>query len=112
MANRPINITGIDASTGQLILSDNGSTTVNQNDTVTWNIMNNSGVASITGIVDNSSLNLFSQGPAAQNSSPAASWQGTISSSATPGAEETYTINYTTDNGLTCKHDPVIKINS
>ena len=62
MANRPINIEGIDPSSGQLILSDNGNTNVDPGDTVTWNILNNSGVASITNIVDNSTTDLFSIG--------------------------------------------------
>ena len=110
MANRPINITGIDGQ-GNLILSDNGNTNVDPGDTVTWNIMNNSGVASITAIVDDSTVDLFSPDPSAINSSPGASWQGTISSSATRGAEETYHINYTTTSGRTCSHDPVIKVN-
>ena len=111
MANRPINITGIDPSTGQLILSDNGSTNVDPGDTVTWNIMNNSGVASITSIVDDSTLDLFSDDPHAVNSNAASSWTGTVSSSAARGTEETYTINYTTSSGQTCRYDPVIKVN-
>lgn len=111
MANRPINITGIDPSTGQLILSDNGQTNVDPGDTVTWNIMNNSGVASITSIVDDTTTNLFSTQPTAQNSNAGSSWQGTISSSAQRNAEEDYTINYTTDAGETCRHDPKIIVN-
>jgi len=111
MANRPINIEGIDPTTGQLILSDHGNTSVDPGDTVTWNILNNSGVASITQIVDDSNIDLFSSDPAPQNSNSGASWQGTISSTATHGAQETYHINYTTTSGRTCSHDPRISVN-
>ena len=71
MANRPITITGI--ANGELVLSDNGNTFVNAWDTVTWKIGTDSGVASITGILDDSTIDVFSPDPTQkQNSS---SWE-------------------------------------
>jgi len=109
MANRPINIEGINPD-NTLILSDHGNTTANPSDTVTWNIMNNSGVASITGIIDNSSIDIFSPDPSVQNNST--SWQGTVNPSITTQTSETYTINYTkSGSNQTFRYDPIIQIN-
>ncbi len=110
MANRPINITGIGPG-GALILSDNGNTNVDPGDTVTWNIGQNSGVASITGILDNaSSTDIFSPDPTLQPNS--SSWQGTVNPSIARGSEETYTINYTRSaGGEPERFDPKLQVN-
>jgi len=111
MANRPITITGIDPSTNQLILSDNGNTVASRSDTITWSIGNNSGVASITGIVDNSAIDIFSPDPAVQPNS--SSWQGTVNPNLTIPSEEYYTINYTkSGTNEACSFDPKIQVNS
>lgn len=91
MANRVITITGIN-NDGTLILSDGGTTTAEAGDTVTWVVANNSGVASITGIIDDSEIDVFSPDPVPVN---AVSWQGTINPTP-PSSQETeiYTINY------------------
>lgn len=107
MANFSIRITGI--VNGVLQLSDNGSTSVNPGDTVTWSIAPNSGVASITGIVDNSTIDIFNPDPAAQ---PNGSWMGTVSPSIARGSEEYYTINYTINSSKEVRSfDPKIRIN-
>ncbi len=91
MAGLAITITGID-SNGNLILSDGGTTTANSGDTITWIVNGNSGVASITGIIDDSKIDLFNPDPAPFSS---ASWQGTISTKKyDKERKETYTINY------------------
>ena len=111
MANRPITIQGINPSDGPLILSDNGSTNVDPGDTVTWNIGPNSGVASITGIVDNSVIDIFSPDPAVEPNS--SSWQGTVNPNIALGSQETYTINYTADGDREPRrYDPIIRVNS
>lgn len=91
MADHTITITGID-SEGSLILSDNGSTTAYADDTITWVIGPSSGVASITAIIDQSSIDVFSPDPVPVS---ATSWQGTINPTPPPSTQtETYTINY------------------
>lgn len=110
MANRPINIEGINSSDNSLILSDHGHTTANPSDTVTWNILNNSGVSSITGIVDNSTIDIFSPDPTLQPNT--SSWQGTVNPNVTVPSSETYTINYTkSGSNQTYRYDPIIQIN-
>jgi len=108
MPNRPITITGIE--NGQLVLSDNGNTNVNPGDTVTWKIGTDSGVASITGIVDDSTIDVFSPDPTQKQNST--SWEGTVRSDVTPGTVENYHITYTTTSGGTGSHDPKISVNS
>jgi hypothetical protein len=111
MANRPITIQGINPSDGSLILSDNGSTDVDPGDSVTWNIGPNSGVASIDGIVDNSTIDIFSSDPTLEPNST--SWQGTVSLTIPRGTEETYTINFTPEGETESRsYDPIIKVNS
>ena len=50
MPNRPINITGSDTTTGNLTMSDNGTTDADVGDTIQWNVNPTSGVAAITGL--------------------------------------------------------------
>lgn len=92
MANHTITILGINKD-GSLNLSDGGTTTALPGDTITWVIGDGSGVASITGIVDNSQIDVFSPDPAPVSPT---SWKGTINPTQIPAAEtEMYTINYT-----------------
>ncbi|HEX5652172.1 MAG TPA: hypothetical protein VFX58_03805 [Chitinophagaceae bacterium] len=111
MANRPITITGINPADNSLILSDNGTTVANPGDTVTWLIGQNSGVASITGITDNSTpTDVFNPDPAPVASS--SNWQGTINPGINAATEEYYTINYTkTSTEGSFKFDPKIQVN-
>jgi len=106
MANHPITITGV--SNGQPVLSDNGRTQVDPGDTVTWNIGNNSGVSEITGIIDNSAIDVFSPDPTQLGGST--SWRGTVNPSIGRGSEETYTINFTSG-GMQHSYDPIIQVN-
>ena len=109
MANRPITIQGINPD-NSLILSDHGNTTANRSDTITWNIGNNSGVASITSIVDNSNVDIFNPDPAVQPNST--NWQGTVSPYLQVPAEENYTINYTkSSSNEEFSFDPKISVN-
>jgi hypothetical protein len=111
MANRPITIEGINPTDNSLILSDNGNTTANLGDTITWNIGNNSGVASITGIIDDSEIDIFNPDPSLQPNS--SSWQGTVNPNLAVPTEEIYTITYTKTGGNeTFRHDPKIQVNS
>jgi len=109
MATRPINIEGINPD-NSLILSDHGTTTANPTDKIQWNILNNSGVASITGIVDNSTIDIFNPDPHVETNS--SSWEGTVNSSITTSTSEMYTINYTkTGSTQVYRYDPIIQIN-
>ena len=112
MANRPITITGINPSDNSLILSDNGNTTANRGDTITWNIGNNSGVASITGIISNKSeVDIFSPDPTVQANST--SWQGQVSNTIAVLVTEYYTIAYTRSGSNEAQsYDPKIQVNT
>ena len=92
MANRPITIEGIDPN-GQLILSDRGNTIVDPGDTVTWLISPQSGVKEITAIINNSEVNIFSEGPSKIGNSK--NWRGTVDPNVARGSEEDYDIAYT-----------------
>ncbi|WP_373520671.1 hypothetical protein [Aquiflexum sp.] len=91
MPNRPITIEGID-SNGGLILSDRGNTEVDPGDTVTWIISPRSGVKEITGIINNSDINIFSEGPSRVGNSN--NWKGTVDPNVPRGSEEDYDIAY------------------
>lgn len=108
MPNRPITIEGIDAN-GGLILSDKGKTDVDPGDTVTWIIGRHSGVKEITGIINNSEINIFSKGPEKLAGSP--NWRGTVDPNIPKGSEEDYDIAYikkgTTTNRM---FDPKISV--
>lgn len=109
--NNPITIKSIIPTSlnTPLSLSDNGNSTVSQGDTVTWMISNLSGVAAITGIVDNSTNQLFSTPPAKMPGN-SGNWQGTISNTAS--GSETYTIQYQIVGSTTIySFDPTIQIN-
>jgi hypothetical protein len=112
MANRPINITGSNTSTGDLTLSDNGNTSANPGDTVTWNIGPNCGVSSISGINDDiSSTNVFEPDPARMPGNNT-SWQGTVNPDIDEDTTENYTIVwYDTSGGGPHSYDPLIQVN-
>lgn len=111
MPNRPINITGSNTTTGVLTLSDNGNTTANPGDTVTWNIGPGSGVGSISAISDDaSSTDVFNPNPGLQPNST--SWQGTVNPNITTPTTETYSITwYDTAGGGPYCYDPAIQVN-
>ncbi len=108
MPNRPIKIEGIDSNDG-LILSDRGKTEVDPGDTVTWIISPRSGVKEITGIINNSEINIFSEGPSRVGNSNI--WRGTVDPNVRRGSEEDYDIAYT-KNGFTSNRmfDPKISV--
>lgn len=112
MANRPINITGSNTSTGALTLSDNGNTTANPGDTVQWSIGQNSGVGSIDDVNDDaSSIDVFNPDPAPMPGNTS-SWQGTVNSNITVQSTENYTIKwYDTSGGGPYSYDPAIQVN-
>ena len=116
--DRIITITGSDANSGTLTLSDQGTTNADPGDQITWVIGANSGVASITGINDKpASTDVFSVEPALQP--PTTNWLGTINPAIPRGSVESYTILWTTagsgwlnSGGGTAKSfDPKIQIN-
>lgn len=110
MPNRPITIEGINPD-NTLILSDHGNTTANKGDTVTWSIANNSGVASITSINDDSTGDIFNPNPSVQPNST--SWQGTVRTDLQTPTSETYTISYTKEGSTEeFRFDPTIQVNS
>lgn len=116
--DRIITITASDASTGALTLSDQGTTNVDPGDQVTWVIGPNSGVASITAILEKTnSSDVFSPDPSQLPNST--SWQGNVNPSISGGTEELYTIQWTTASagwlnqggGQPKSFDPTIRIN-
>src|SRR5687767_10980754 len=112
MATRHITIIGINPD-DTLVLegTDNERTMVDPGDTLLWDIAPNSGVASITNIVDNSEpTDLFSTDPAPLGGST--SWKGVIKSTIAPGSSESYTITGTRSNGGgNFSFDPIIQVN-
>lgn len=108
MPNRPITIEGIDPN-GGLILSDRGKTEVDPGDTVTWIISPRSGVKEITGIINNSEINIFSQGPSRVGNSN--NWRGTVNPNIPRGSEEDYDIAFTKTGSSTPRmFDPKISV--
>jgi hypothetical protein len=109
-----ITITGSDASTGTLTLSDNGSTDANRGQIVTWVVNPNSGVSAITAINNyEDSIDVFNPDPAALGGN-SKNWQGTVNPSLVvpPTKIETYYINWTDASGGTHTYDPMIRVNS
>ena len=106
-----ITITGSNSATCDLTLSDNGSTTTSRGSIVTWVIGPNAGpITAITEINNYStSVDVFSTDPHQIGQSK--NWQGTISSSITVPAEETYYIKWTDASGKICTYDPRLRIN-
>lgn len=109
MPNHPITIEGID-SNGGLILSDRGKTEVDPGDTVTWIIHPRSGVNEITGIINNSEINIFSEGPSRVGGN-SKNWRGTVDPNIPRGSEEDYDIAYTKAGSTTNRmFDPKISV--
>jgi hypothetical protein len=109
MANHIITITGIE-SNDDLILSDDGLTTTQAGDTVTWLINGNSGVASVTAITEIEGVDVFDPNPVPLNSS---CWEGSINPvPPTSQITEVYTINYLKVGDATIyTSDPKIQVN-
>lgn len=110
-----ITITGSDASTGTLTLSDHGTTDANRGQQVTWIIGPNSGVSSITSIThDANSSEVFSPLPAKLGNSN--NWQGTVNQAlqVPPTITENYSIYWNDENTPPGNHryDPQIRVNS
>lgn len=113
---KTIEITGIDSSGPHptLILSDDGSTDAAPGDTVRWTIGLNSGVASITQIEDNVTIDIFNPDPVQEDKNlDSSAWSGLIRQDLTLPCEETYTIHYTqTSVDGAYRFDPKIQVNS
>jgi hypothetical protein len=109
MANHYIIITGIDEH-DDLILSDDGETTAHADDTITWIIGGNSGVASITAITEVNGVDVFTPDPTPVSPT---SWEGFINPVPPPTEiTETYTISYLKIGDATVYiSDPKVKIN-
>lgn len=81
------------------------TTIVEPGDKVTWEIVEGSGISSITITKDQGSQDIFSKDPKGQ---PDGSWKGTISETAS--GEENYTIGFKIgDDDYVC--DPILRIN-
>ncbi|SMD46152.1 hypothetical protein SAMN00777080_4832 [Aquiflexum balticum DSM 16537] len=94
---------------GSLDLSDKGKTEVDPGDTVTWKIGRRSGVKEITGIINNSEINIFSEGPTRVGNSK--NWEGTVDPNIPRGSEEEYEIAYTkTGSSANQMFDPKISV--
>jgi hypothetical protein len=94
---------------GSLDLSDQGKTEVDPGDTVTWIIHPQSGVNEITGIINNSEINIFSEGPSRVGNSK--NWRGTVDPDVRRGSEEDYDIAYTKNGSSTSRmFDPKISV--
>lgn len=119
MATWTITITQSDAATGNLTLSPAGALEVSPGDTVVWVIGPNSGVASITGIVEKPGPNhdVFDPDPAPVAGST--NWSGVINPNFSSATEEAYSINWSTaaagwlnqGGGQPKSFDPIIKVN-
>jgi hypothetical protein len=95
MGDIVITITGSDPNNGELTLSDGGITSARPGDQITWVIEPDSGVASITSIVEKSTIaDVFIPDPA-KLPGGSTNWYGTVNSNLPVGTEEFYTINWT-----------------
>ncbi|RIA09691.1 hypothetical protein OE09_1537 [Flavobacteriaceae bacterium MAR_2010_72] len=105
-----VTITGGNTSTGQLTISPSATLQASRGSIVNW-IVTASGIT-ITNIHKyDSSIDIFSTDPHAVGGGNSNNWQGTISSSATVGSEETYYIDWTDASGGTHRFDPTIRVN-
>lgn len=110
-----ITITGSDANSGTLTLSDHGCTDATRREVVTWIIGRNSGVSSITNIYhDANSSEVFN--PVPHQAGNSSNWQGTVNPelSIPPGGDvvENYTICWNDANGNNHCFDPQIRVNN
>jgi hypothetical protein len=113
-----ITITASNAATGELTMTDAGTTNVDPGDQVTWVLGPNCGVASITAITEKPmSFDVFNPDPAPVPNST--NWQGTVNPNIGRGIEEMYNIAWTTAGtgwlgkdgaGQPKTFDPIIRI--
>lgn len=114
-----IYITAANPSNGELTLSDNGETDIQDHgytyDGIFW-VVNDDvpHIAAITGIGFEDGTNLFSEnGPAAHPSTSKSCWYALFTVGSSPvGAYEDYKIYWTDVDGNPQTHDPRIVINS
>ena len=106
-----ITITGSNATTNALTLSDNGSTTTSKGSIVTWVIAPNAGpISSISAIHKYpTSVDIFSTDPHQIGQSK--NWQATVSSSIAVPVEETYYIDWLDAAGNIRRFDPRLRVN-
>lgn len=104
------------SETGKLILFDteghigkeNITTNAQDGDTIIWTLADDSGIKEITCIAaKQGSKNLFSEGPVEVSN---AEWQGTISSLAKKGEQESYCIKYELNDGTRMMDDPIVVV--
>ncbi len=116
--DRIITIIKGDIKTGNLTLSDEGTTNTDPGDQVTWKIGAGSGVAEITAITEKEgSSDVFSPDPTQLSNS--SDWQGTVNPDLENGAKEYYTISWLTAGsgwlnqgaGVAKNYDPLIRVN-
>ncbi|MDH3711486.1 MAG: hypothetical protein OER04_16450 [Cyclobacteriaceae bacterium] len=112
-----ITITGSDASTNALTLSDHGVTETTRSEVVTWIIGRNSGVSSIANIFhDPNSTEVFNPLPGKMPGN-STNWQGTVNPNLSfpPGQNqvvESYTICWKDASGNSHCFDPQIRVNN
>ena len=106
-----ITITACDTSTGELTLSDHGTTIANRSEKVTWIVGPQSGVKKIIGIsVKEGSTNVFD--PLPRPLANSSNWRGTISPTIAVPAEELYNIIWTDSTDNEHVFDPKIQVRS
>jgi hypothetical protein len=86
---------------------DNNLTSdVGAGDHVTWELHNDS-IKAINNVFSKNKTNIFSTNPSPNKDG---TWSGTISHNALPGAEEPYSIQYTTADDNLHLDDPTLKV--
>ncbi|MEP6596945.1 MAG: hypothetical protein ABJA71_13415, partial [Ginsengibacter sp.] len=105
----PIKILASKSSNGTLTLSDHGHSQASRGDSVTWQIGNKSGVASITSVQKKPfSPEIFSTPPRRQGSN----WRGVISSTTPSYTNYEYSIFWLANDGTgPYEYDPKISVN-
>ena len=113
-----IQITKGDPSSCELTLKDGNTTSANPGDYIEWQIMPNSGVKQILGIiVDAGSNDVFKPDPGPVDGST--SWRGRINPEINEFIQENYSIEWSTTGsgwlnegeGRACLFEPIIKVN-
>ncbi len=107
--NHTIMITAVSGST--LTLSDNGQTTVNAGDSVTWIVQGNVGITLTSISADQGSSDIFDPNTE-PTQLPNGSIKGTVASNAN-GLTENYTIHWQSNsNGRYYSMDPTLRVNN
>lgn len=111
-AHHHIHIEGINAD-GTLKLSDDNKTIARPGDTIEWIINDDSGVASVSAILDTSGANVFKPDPK-RNPGGSRNWKGKINPKLHPLPQhENYSVFYTKDGGTELfADDPKIQVES